>query len=330
MKKRIFALAFVIISFVCVNVFLYFALTRRLQNNFSSSQQLKMIDVAKYLPFEEESELARTGSTLKFTEDDDLPVLDGAAALVPVYASVIDEIYPEGCVTYKGGKFDDNNYYGENFADDSKMKYQNTVRGYNALVDGTVDLFFTAYPSEDQLNSAKEKGVELEIVPVGLEAFVFFVNKKNPVDGLTLDQIKAIYRGEITNWNELGGPNKLIYPCTRVAGSGSQTTMEKIMKGEMNAKTTPFAVLGASIGYSFRFYLSGMVSDDNVKMLSINGVYPSIENIKDNLYPITTKFYVAYRKDNTNENVIKLVDWLKSDEGQKLIEACGYVGLPKD
>lgn len=327
MKRKIALLTLTAAFFIFINLFLYFSITRRLSNGFSGPNQLRMIDVSKYLPFEESSELARTGSSIKFEKEDDLPVLDGAAALVPVYASVIDNIYPKGSVTYEGGKFSDDNTYGENFASDSKMKYQNTIRGFNALIDGSVDLFFTAYPSKEQLAYAAEKNVELEIVPIGLESFVFFVNKNNPVDGLTIEQIRSIYRGEVSNWNQIGGPNQLIYPATRVKGSGSQTMMESFMQGEFHPKQDPFSIFGASIGYSFRFYLSGIIANENVKMLEVNGVYPNEENIRNGSYPITAKFYVAYRKDNTNTKVKTLVDWLLSNEGQAMIEGCGYVGL---
>ena len=310
--KKMIAILGTIFLFVTVNVFLYLTITSRLANNFSGTNQLKMIDVAKFLPFEEASELARTGSSLKFQSGEDLPVLDGAAALVPVYASVIENCYPAGTVTYEGGVFSDDNYYGENFAPDSVMQYQNTVRGFNALVDGSVDLFFTAHPSKEQMQSAKEKGVELEIVPIGMEAFVFFVNKDNPVDGLTKEQIRSIYRGEITNWKEVGGVSKMINPLTRVKGSGSQTMMDKFMEDDMLTSRRLLSVFGAGIGYSFRYYLSGMVADDNVKMLAVDGIYPSAENVRNGSYPISTKFYVVYRKDNQNENVGKLVEWLLS------------------
>ncbi len=323
MKKKL-VIIFCALFFLSLNLFLYVTITRRLGNNYSGATQLKMVDVSQFLPFDEDSKLARTGASLHFSEGDDLPVLDGAAALVPVYASVIDNIYPEGCVTYEGGSFSDDNKYGENFADDSAMKYQNTIRGFDAVVDGSVDLFFTAHPSEEQMNTAKEKGVELEIVPVGLEAFVFFVNKNNPVDGLTADQIRKIYRGKITNWKEVGGPDKAINPLTRIKGSGSQTMMDKFMENDIHPSKNVFSILGASIGYSFRYYLSGMVADNNVKMLAIDGVFPDSENIKNGSYPLTANFYVVYRKDNTNENVKKLVDWLLSEEGKRMIEACGY------
>ena len=325
--KRVLFLIFTVLFFVAVNAGIYFTITRKTGNNNDGTTQLKMIDLGRYLPFEKESDLARVDSSLKLTEEDDLPVLDGAAALVPVYASVIDNCYPEGCVTYEGGTFSDDNTYGENFTSDSKMQYQNTIRGFDALVDGNVDLFFTAYPSEEQLASAKEKGVELEIVPIGLESFVFFVNEDNPVDDLTVDQIRAIYRNEITNWSEVGGPDYMINPLTRVKNSGSQTMMEKFMQGDMLSHRKLLSIFGKSIGYSFRFYLTGMVSDNNVKMLSINGVYPNAENIRNGSYPISANFYVVYRKDNDNPNITRIVDWLLSEEGQKMIEGCGYVGL---
>ena len=325
--KKVFVILAAVLFFAAVNLFLYVTITRRLANNFSGAGQLKMVDVGRFLPFEEDSDLARTGSSLKFTAEDELPVLDGAAALVPVYASVIENCYPDGTVTYEGGSFSDDNYYGENFASDSVMQYQNTIRGFDALADGKVDMFFTAHPSEEQLKSAEEKGADLEILPIGREAFVFFVNKDNPVDGLTTQQIRSIYRGEITDWKEVGGASKKINPLTRVKGSGSQTMMEKFMEGDMLASRDPLAIFGGSVGYSFRYYLSGMVADGNVKMLAVDGVYPDADNIRNGSYPISTDFYVVYRSDNENGNVKRLAEWLLSDEGQTMIEACGYVGI---
>lgn len=325
--KKVFVILAAVLFFAAVNLFLYVTITRRLANNFSGAGQLKMVDVGRFLPFEEDSDLARTGSSLKFTAEDELPVLDGAAALVPVYASVIENCYPDGTVTYEGGSFSDDNYYGENFASDSVMQYQNTIRGFDALADGKVDMFFTAHPSEEQLKSAEEKGADLEILPIGREAFVFFVNKDNPVDGLTTQQIRSIYRGEITDWKEVGGASKIINPLTRVKGSGSQTMMEKFMEGDMLASRDPLAIFGGSVGYSFRYYLSGMVADGNVKMLAVDGVYPDADNIRNGSYPISTDFYVVYRSDNENGNVKRLAEWLLSEEGQTMIEACGYVGI---
>lgn len=325
LKRQMAALAAIVVLFALFNISMYQLLTRRLSNNFSGATQAQMIDVGSYLPHEDGSKLPKMESALKLT--DHLPVLDGAAALVPVYAAVIENVYPVGCVTYEGGRFSADNYYGENFAADSAMQYKNTVRGYQAIVDGMTDILFCAGPSAEQMRYAEEKGVELVYVPVGLEAFVFFVNEQNPVDNLTVEQIRKIYACDYTNWSEVGGPNRIINPVTRLEGSGSQTAFESVMGGQKIGKKSPLAITGASIGFSFRYYMDGIVGNDTVKMISLNGVYPSAENIQNRTYPIVTQFYAIYRKDNDNPNIPILIEWLLSDEGQRLIEETGYVRI---
>ncbi len=325
LPKQLLTIFLVILLFVSFNLSLYTLLTMRLSNNFSDTSQAKMIDVSLYLPHNEESDLAKIETSLRL--QDNLPVLDGAAALVPVYASIIHNVYPEGCVTYDGGKFSDDNFYGENFAKDSKMQYKNTVRGYKAIVDGDTDILFCAAPSAEQKAYAEEKGVELVYVPVGLEGFVFFVNEKNPVENLTTGQVRDIYGGKYTNWSQVGGPNRIINPVTRLEGSGSQSAMNAFMGDTKIAPKSPLAIIGGSIGFSFRYYMDGIVGNKGVKMLSLNGIYPSAENIQNGTYPIIAKFYAIYRADNENENIPVLIDWLLSDEGQTLIEKTGYVRI---
>ena len=325
MKKQIAMLLAVVLVFAAFNAGVYFLLTGRLSNNFSGTNQSKMVDVGMFLPHEEGSDLPRIDASLQLTGN--LPVLDGAAALVPVYAAIIHNVYPEGCVTYEGGSFSDDNFYGENFAADSKMQYKNTVRGYKAIVDGETDILFCAAPSEEQKQYAAEQGVELVYVPVGLEGFVFFVNQQNPVENLTVQQVRDIYAGNITNWAEVGGKNRVINPVTRLTGSGSQSAMEKFMGDTPIGRKSPLAVTGGSIGFSFRYYLNDMVAADGVKMLHLNGVYPSPENIQNGTYPVIAQFYAIYRADNENENIQALIDWLLTDEGQRLIEQCGYVRI---
>ena len=323
--KQILFIVLITAVFAAFNLSMYMLLTGRLSNNFSGATQAKMIDVSLYLPHEEDSDLVRIDSSLRLTEN--LPILDGAAALVPVYAAIVDNVYPEGSVTYEGGTFSDENYYGENFAEDSAMQYKNTVRGYQAVVDGTTDILFSAAPSAEQKQYAEEKGVELVYVPVGLEAFVFFVNENNPVSDLTTDQIRGIYSGEYTNWAQLGGPNRVINPVTRLEGSGSQSAMDAFMGDLEIAPKSPFAITGASIGFSFRYYMNGIVGNEAVKMLSLNGVYPSAENIQNGSYPVIAQFYAIYRADNDNENIPMLIDWILSEEGQQIIEESGYVRI---
>ena len=319
------ALALTAAVFAAFNLGMYQLLTRRLSNNFSDASRAQMVDVGQYLPFEDGSDLPEIDASLTLTGD--LPVLDGAAALVPVYAAVIDSVYPQGCVTYEGGSFSSDNYYGENFAPDSVMRYNNTVRGYQAIVDGSTDILFCASPSQEQLDYALSMGVELKFVPIGLEGFVFFVNSQNPIENLSSSDIRKIYSCEYTNWSEVGGANRVINPVTRLQGSGSQTVFEAFMGDTKIGIKSPLAIAGGSIGFSFRYYMDGMVGNEGVKMISVDGVYPSSENIKNRSYPIITEFYAIYRSDNENENIPLLIDWLLSEEGQELIEKTGYVGI---
>ena len=325
MKKQICILLAVVLAFAAFNASLYVLLTGRLTNNFSSASQAQMVDVGAFLPHESGSDLPAIETDFRITGD--LPVLDGAAALVPVYAAIIHNVYPEGCVTYEGGTFSADNFYGENFAPDSAMQYKTTVRGYKAIVDGDTDILFCAAPSAEQKAYAQEQGVELVYVPVGLEAFVFFVNAQNPVDSLSVQQIRSIYAAQVTNWAEVGGANRIIHPVSRLAGSGSQSAMDSFMKETPYGTKSLLAVTGGSIGFSFRYYLDGMVARDSVKMLRLNDVYPSEENIRNGSYPIVVQFYAIYRADNQNENIQLLIDWLLSDEGQQIIEKTGYVRI---
>lgn len=313
---QIAALVLVAAVFAAFNGGMYVAVTRRLANNFSSAAGGKMIEVEQYLPFDAQSRIYRC-DTASLKLEGDLPVLDGASALLPVYAAIAHAVYPPDSVCFDG----------ENYTPESAVQYRNTVRGYRAIVDGTADLLFCAAPSAEQMAYAAERQVELVYLPIGYEAFVFFVNENNPVDSLTQDEIRGIYAGEYRNWAELGGANRIINPLTRLAGSGSQSAMDAFMGETAIGPKSPLALCGGSIGFSFRYYLDGLVGNRAVKMLSVDGVYPSADHIKNGTYPIIMPFYAIYRADDDNPNLPLLLDWILSDEGQALINGSGYVGI---
>ncbi len=319
MKKSTAAAVIVLAAFmfILLNASIYAVFTRRVVDGLSVEERKNAISLSDYLPFSEGTRAVGCTSSLRFSDKDELPVLDGAAALYPVYASVVRTVYPEGCVSFDG----------EAFSEGSAMQFRNTLRAYKAVADGDADIIFCAAPSKDQLDYAAEIGAELELWPIGREAFVFIVNENNPVDGLSTDELRGIYTGKYKNWRELGGPNRIIDPKTRAEGSGSQTVMEHFMDGLPMIKGRPFGFLGASIGYSFRYYVEAVPREMSVKMLAVDGVSPTAENIKSGDYPHVTEFYAVCRKDNDKENVRRLLDWLLSDEGQALIEATGYVGI---
>lgn len=317
LTKQIAALAAVLFGFAAFDTAIYQLCTKPCLPDQSSGMQAKSIELDRYLPFDDASEIVDVKSEFQLT--DDLPVIDGAAALYPICSAFVNAVYPEDAV-----RFD-----GDDFSAESKLQMRNTRAAYKAIVDGDSDIIICAKPSEEQLQYTADNGVELELVPIGCEAFVFLVNGENPVDDLSVEQIKGIYSGEYNNWSELGGENLFINPLTRNTGSGSQTAMLSFMK-DTEIKKNPLGFIGSPIGFSFRYYVEDVVEHGNVKMLSLNGVYPDKDNIADGSYPIVSNFYAVYDKSNENPNIQPLIDWILSDEGQYIIEETGYIPMPAE
>ena len=314
--KQIASLIALALLFASLDLCIYCFVTKRYENPLSDEMRAKSVELTEYLPFTEDSRIVKVDSALTLTGD--IPVIDGAAACVPFYSAFVNAVYPRESVKFEG----------DGFAPDSAMQYTNTRGAYKAVVDGGADIIICAGPSGEQLAYAAENGVELEFVPIGREAFVFIVNGDNPVGDLTVDQIKGIYTGKYKNWKELGGKNLPIDPLQRNKGSGSQTAMLAFMDGEKMQKR-PFTIIGSAVGFSFRYYVTDMTGRQNVKMLSVNGAYPSAENIRNGSYPLISEIYAVYAKSNKNENIPVLIDWILSEEGQRIIEESGYVGVSK-
>lgn len=298
-------------------------------NKYEESITIKTnvnIDCGEYLPFVEKTKIVKLDheASLKLTEN--LPRIDGAAAVFPVYSAFVNATYPN---TTK--------------LNDGVFEYNNTVRGYSLLAQKETDIFFGGYPSEEQIDFARENNTEFVYTEIAKEAFVFFVHKDNPVENLTQEQVKKIYSGEITNWKEVGGKDEEIVAFQRNEGSGSQSRLIRFMDGTpiMEAPTEQVNDLMSgiidqvsdyknktnSIGFSFRYYMEGIIKNPNVKILKIDGIEPNIENIREEKYPITGALYAVTYKDNNNENVQKLLDWILSKEGQEIIEKTGYAGI---
>jgi phosphate transport system substrate-binding protein len=282
------------------------------------------INTHEYLPFDENSKIVKIDSEFKLS--DPLPIVDGAAAVFPVYSAFVHATYPNTTELHNG-----------------VFEYHNTSYGYELLAEGETDIFFGAYPSKDQIAYAEECGNPFAYAPIGSEAFVFCVHKDNPITNLTTEQIKGIYSGKITNWKEVGGRDEKIVAYQRNEGSGSQSMLKRFM-GDTPIMEAPSELVNdfmsgiiervsdyrsttASIGFSFRFYVEGIIKNPDIKMISIDGVAPTVENIKNGTYPIVTSLYAVTNANEENENVQKLIDWVLSEEGQRIIEETGYVGV---
>ena len=226
---------------------------------------------------------------------------------------------------------------------DVDVSHSKTHNAYVNLINGDTDLILVTAPSEDEKKLAEEKGIELEIVPIVKDAFVFFVNTDNPVENLTLEQIQNIYTGNIKNWKDVGGENEKILAYQRPQNSGSQSGMlELVMKGKKMMSPVTETISQTmediidvisdynngknAIGYSYYYYATQMYTNDKMKMLAVDGIDPTYDNIKTGLYGLQTQYYAVIRKsEGQNSDARKLLNAMKSERGQNVAKEAGYV-----
>ncbi|MBR2791675.1 MAG: substrate-binding domain-containing protein [Erysipelotrichaceae bacterium] len=300
-------------------------------NGYSST------DFKDYMVYSDPSKLVTLDHepSLIIENESGMPVMDGAEACYPVYSAVAKAIYKD--IDKIEEQYKNDKYNGK------IVTFTNTVNGYYRLVDGKIDMLFGARPSKEQTEYAKSYDKTLRQTLIGKEAFVFFVENDNPVSDISSEQLRAIYHGDITNWKEVGGKNQAIVAFQRPEGSGSQTMMEYFM-GDVTLKepksyeqynamdgivkvVANYANEDGALGYSFRYFIEGLMQEKNIKILSIDGVYPTTENIRNGSYPLVTGLYCVTLENEPNPNVEKVLDFLLSEDGQYIIEQTGYVGI---
>jgi phosphate transport system substrate-binding protein len=265
-------------------------------------------------------------STFTIKNSSEMPKLDGAEAAYPVYSAFANTVY-------------------ENISNVDNVweivSFTNTIYSYERLLSGEVDIYFGAEPSKEQQEMAERQGKELVMTPIGKEAFVFFVNPDNKVDSLDVSEIQSIYSGKIKNWSELGGKNERIIAFQRPKNSGSQTLLEKIMgdtpileplkedvpegMGGIIEQVADYRNYDNSIGFSFRFFATGMRDNSNIKLLAIDGVEPTPENIASGKYPFTANLYAITLKNNNKTTIKPFLEWMKGPQGQEIIGKIGYI-----
>ncbi len=284
-----------------------------------------------YRPFLEGNKLVKVRIPEEYAMNtaEGFPRLNGAYALYPIYAAMVQEMYPASL-------FQDYHMYEYVSRDGSDVIYKE-------LLNGERDLIFALAPSKKQTEEATAAGVKYELTPFCMDAFVFFVNADNPVGNLTTEQIRGIYNGKITDWKEVGAPQSTkIIPFQRNEGSGSQTTLQKLMgdtpimpplkedriggMGDIINDTANYRNFRAALGFSFRYYSTEMLRNNQIRLLSVDGVAPTVENIRDGSYPLVVTVYMVTARPRP-ENVRKIVDFMLSPEGQKLVEETGYVPI---
>ncbi|MDH4222765.1 MAG: phosphate ABC transporter substrate-binding protein [candidate division Zixibacteria bacterium] len=215
--------------------------------------------------------------------------------------------------------------------------------GIAALINGTTDIAQASRPMKDKEkeNVLEKRGVGANEIPVALDGITVYVNEKNPVGKLTFAQLKDIFQAKITNWKQVGGKDSRIILYGRENSSGTHVFFkEHVLNNEdyaVSVQPLPgtAAIVNAvaqdekGIGYGGVAYAKG-VKEILIAKDEKSGYYPpTMENIISGKYPIS-RYLFWYTAGTPKGEVKKLIDWILSPEGQKLVEEAGYFPLPKE
>jgi len=205
--------------------------------------------------------------------------------------------------------------------------------GAKSLINKACDIATMSRPMKNSEKDAAKAGGVLPIEHIiAMDGLPVIVHSSNPIQSLTLEQIRDIYEGKITNWKELGGPDLAIVAISRDTNSGTYETFETIvMKGAKIAGKTEYVgsngavrqrVMStpAAIGYC------GLAFTEGVKVVKVNGVEPKVETVLDRTYPISRPLYMYTNgRPKEGSHLYSFINLGKTDEGRRMIEEIGYI-----
>ncbi len=212
--------------------------------------------------------------------------------------------------------------------------------GIAALINGTTDIAESSRPMKDKEKEEvkAKRGNEVLELPVAVDGLAVYVHESNPVSELTLQQIKAIYTGQIKNWKEVGGRDDRILLYSRENNSGTYAYFkEHVLENadfHPTVQTLPgtAAVINAlakdrrGIGYGGIAYGKGIKHLKVKRDASSPAVEPTMENVLTSKYPISRFLYWYFAGAPTGD-LKALSLWVLSKEGQTVVEKVGYYPL---
>ncbi|MBD3278348.1 MAG: phosphate ABC transporter substrate-binding protein PstS family protein [Candidatus Aegiribacteria sp.] len=200
--------------------------------------------------------------------------------------------------------------------------------GVRSAADGTADI---GNASRAVKESELTEYPELVIHTIARDGISIVTHPDVPVDGMTIEDVRGIFAGEITNWSEVGGPDQMITVVAREEGSGTRAAFEEMVMDEAligldaillpsnGAVRTTVSTTPNSIGFLSFGYI-----DSSVNPLAINGVDATLENAGSGLYPVVRPLNMI----TSGEPSGSVADWLEfifSDDGQAIVADEGYV-----
>lgn len=209
--------------------------------------------------------------------------------------------------------------------------------GISALINGTTDICEASRPmKEAEKTKLKERYFTLGVeIPVAKDGVTIYLNEANPVDKLSVEQLKGIYTGQITNWKEVGGQDAKIILYGRENNSGTYVFVkDEVLKGADYAPQTATlpgtaAVVNAvakdklGIGYGGAAYGKGIKFCKISETAGGEAYEPNTENVESGKYPLSRNLF-WYLRTKPAGDIKKLVEWVLSPEGQKIVVDVGY------
>ena len=216
--------------------------------------------------------------------------------------------------------------------------------GIAALINGTVDIANASRQiKNEEIEAAVANGIDPVEYVIARDAIAVIVNPENPIDKLTLQQISAIYSGEIDNWRELGGEDRPIVRLSRESNSGTHVYfLETVLRlGDEENKTlfsTDTLLLPSSegiiaevkdnpnaIGYDGLGYITPEVKVLAVASTLVSGyILPSAETVNANAYPIARDLFM-YTSSTPDESLLAYLEWILSPDAQEIVTELGFV-----
>lgn len=201
--------------------------------------------------------------------------------------------------------------------------------GVTGAADGTLDIGLSSRALKEEEIS---KG--LKETTFALDGIAIVVNTENTATDLSLEQIAGLATGEITNWSEVGGPDAPVVLIGREAGSGTRDGFESIVgvedkcAYEQELTSTGAVLAGVAANPNAFGYVSLASVDDNVKMVTVDGVAASEETVKDGSYKIQRPFVFATKEgEELSAQAQAFYDFALSEEAAELIAAAGAVPM---
>jgi phosphate transport system substrate-binding protein len=214
--------------------------------------------------------------------------------------------------------------------------------GIAALLNGGTDICQASRDMKPrEYVDAESRNITVHRVAVALDGIAVFLNEANPVKELSLEQLRGIYTGSITNWKEVGGPAHIIILYGRENNSGTYAFFkEHVLKDEDYADATQTlpgtaAVVNAvaydkyGIGYGGIAWGKGIKAIAVKKDVKSEAVGPTMESIVNGTYPVSRELYWFFNGTPTGE-LRDFLNWALSPDGQKLAADIDYVPLPKE